>query len=432
MKRKGAALVQHRDAWYALNFTIRERKITDLEVHTKKDLAELRTALKEDGYGVALEDVSAYLLNLSFPFSDKNKIRLVIGNELEERLPVSAEDMTIDFVPGGNGTVLAAAVQNSLVEEFKADKHVKVTTVQSLAVLHALKWFNVIYQKDYVFLHVNGSTVVLMGFKGDHLYHLRQFFHSPGSPALEDALREIVNDKAFDPRSFVMVSDNEDAEGCREKLETTFAIQIQMPRLARLIDGNVPEWLWPGIGAGLISARPKGAINFTGARHSLLFMSSKSALRLSAGLACLGLIVFSIFSLDNFFKDRAYQYLSAEPGKLYKQAFPKSPPVKDAARMFREKTRMLEKEPGSVSPGANPLAVLNEISTKIPAELDVKVNEFTADEKEFVLSGTTVSFATVEKVKAAMEQIRGVSQIEMQNLELAPNRQVKFKVRGKL
>jgi hypothetical protein len=100
--------------------------------------------------------------------------------------------------------------------------------------------------------------------------------------------------------------------------------------------------------------------------------------------------------------------------------------------MFREKIRMLEKEPGSVSPGANPLAVLNEISAKIPAELDVKVSEFTADEKEFVLSGTTVSFATVEKVKAAMEQIKGISQIEMQNLELAPSRQVKFKVRGKL
>lgn len=432
MKRKGAALVQHRDAWYALSFTVRERKITDLAVHTKKDLAELKAALQEDGYGVALEDVSAYLLNLNFPFSDKTKIRLVIGNELEERLPVSAEDMTIDFVPSGNGNVLVAAVQNSLVEEFKADKHVKVTTLQSLAVLHALKWFDVIYHKDYVFLHVNGSTVVLMGFKDDRLYHLRQFFHSPGSPALQDALREIVNDKAFQPRSFIMISDNEDAEGCREELEKTFDIEIQVPRLARLVDGNVPEWLWPGIGAGLISARPKGAINLTGERHGLLFMSSKSALRLSAGLACLGLVVFSLFSLDYFFKERAYQYLSAEPGKIYKQAFPKSPPVKEAARMFREKIRMLEKEPGSVSPGANPLAVLNEISAKIPPELDIRINEFMADEKEFVLSGTTVSFATVEKVKTAMEQIKGVSQIEMQNLELAPNKQVKFKVRGKL
>ncbi len=205
-----------------------------------------------------------------------------------------------------------------------------------------------------------------------------------------------------------------------------------MPRLARLVDGEAPEWLWPGIGAGLISARPAGALNFTGVRHGLWFMSSKTAVRLSAALACLGLIVFGLFYLDYFFKERAYDYLSAEPLRLYRQAFPKSPPVKDAARMFREKARMLEKEPGSVSPGANPLAVLNEISAKIPAELDVKVNEFTADEKEFVVSGTTVSFGSVEKIKAAVEQIRGVSQVEVQNLELAANKQVKFKVRGKL
>jgi hypothetical protein len=432
LKRKGAALVQRRDAWYGLSFTVHEQRITDLEVHMEKDLIELRSVLKEDGYGVALEDVSAYLFNLSFPFSDKNKIRLVIGNELEERLPVSAEDMTIDFVPGGNGSVLAAAVQNSLVEEFKADKRVKVTTLQSLAVLHALKWFNVIHQKDYVFLHINGSTVVLMAFKGERLYSLRQFFHAPGSPALEDAVREIVNDKAFVPRSFIMISDDADAETCRQKLEKMFAIEIQIPRLARLVDGDVPEWLWPGIGAGLISVRPKGAINFTGARHGLLFMSSKSALRLSAGLACLGLIAFGVFSLDYFLKERVYQYLSAEPGRLYKQAFPKSPPVRDPARMFREKLRVLEREPGVVAAGSNPLAILNEISAKIPAGLDVRINEFTADEKEFTLSGTTVSFATVEKLKAAMEQIGGVSQIEMQNVELAQNRQVKFKVRGKL
>lgn len=100
--------------------------------------------------------------------------------------------------------------------------------------------------------------------------------------------------------------------------------------------------------------------------------------------------------------------------------------------MFREKIRLLDKDPGSIAVGADPLAVLNEISARIGPDIDVKISEFASDEKEFTMSGTTVSFASMEKIKAALEQIRGVSQVEMQNLDLAAGRQVKFKIRGKL
>ena len=60
------------------------------------------------------------------------------------------------------------------------------------------------------------------------------------------------------------------------------------------------------------------------------------------------------------------------------------------------------------------------------------MNEFTSDEKEFTISGTTVSFASIEKIKDSLEHISGVSQVEMQTLELAANKQVKFKLRGRL
>jgi hypothetical protein len=38
----------------------------------------------------------------------------------------------------------------------------------------------------------------------------------------------------------------------------------------------------------------------------------------------------------------------------------------------------------------------------------------------------------VEKIKAGVEQMKGISEVEMQNLELVANKQVKFKLRGKL
>ncbi|MGD0228957.1 MAG: hypothetical protein ABSC19_01195 [Syntrophorhabdales bacterium] len=432
MRRKGAAIIQRNGSWCGVTLTFGENEITDVRIHEKGALTEVKKSFEEGGYGVALENGSAYLFNLAFPFSDKRKIRLVIRSELEERIPLPVDDLTVDFVETAKGNVLAAAIPRSLSEEISLDKHVRITTIQGIAVLHALRWFNMIYQDDYVFLHRNGSAMVVMGFKANRLYYLRQFFHSPQSDSLENALREITGDKTFRPRAYVMVSDSEEAAIQRKHLEDTFHIQIDMPRLKGIVkNGESPEWLWPAIGAALLAIRPKGHLNFTGQGQRYLFLSTKTAVYLSAGLASLSLLVMSLFFLDHYAKQRAYDYLVSEPNRIYRLSFPKSPPVKDPVRMFREKIKLLEKDPGTVS-GANPLGVLNEISRKIGPELDVKVSEFASDEKEFTISGTTVSFASIEKIRAAVAQVRGVSQVEMQNLDLAPGKQVKFKLRGKL
>ncbi len=433
MRRRGAAIVQQDGSWYGVTLTVREKKITDLEILEEGSLAEMETLLKEDSYGAAVENGSAYLFNLDFPFSDNRKIRLVIGSELEERMPVSADDLTIDFVQTAKGNVLAAAIPNTLSEELKASKRLRITTVQSIAVLYALRWFNVIYQGDFVFLHRNGDAMVIMGFKDNRLFYLRQFFYSPQSDSLRDAMAEITGGQADGPRAYVMVSDGADAAQQKEDLEKTFRIRIEMPSLKRILKNEeAPERLWPAIGAALLSIRPKGQLNLTGNGHRYLFLSTKTALHLSAALAACGLLVTGLLFLDYYLKERTYQYLASEPTRIYRLSFPKSPPIKDPVRMFREKTRLLEKEPGTVAAVTNPLSILNEVSSRIGPDLDVKLNEFASDEKEFTVSGTTVSFTSAEKIKAALEQVRGVSQVEMQNIDLAPGKQVKFKMKGKL
>jgi len=47
------------------------------------------------------------------------------------------------------------------------------------------------------------------------------------------------------------------------------------------------------------------------------------------------------------------------------------------------------------------------------------------------ISGTTVSFMAVEKIKAAMEEIRDIKNIEIQNLDMTQGKQIKFKIKGK-
>jgi len=434
LRKRGAAIIPRNGGWCGVALSAREGKIADLRIIEKDDLSELRAEFADDGYGMAVDNGSGYLFMLTFPFSDKRRIKLVVGGELEERLPVSVDDLAIDFVETVKGSVLAAAVPKALTEGIAEDKRLRITTMQAVAVLHALRWLNVIYLGDFVFLHQNGTTMIVMGFKGDGLCYLRQFFHTPQSDALDEAISEIAADKTLSPRAYFLVSDSGDAQQIKQHLEVKFHIHVEMPSLRKVLMNEAAEdWLWPAVGTALLSIAPKGRLNLTGERHSAgLFLFTKTALYGSAALACAGIIMAVLFSLDHYFKESAYEYLVAEQNRLYRLSFPKSPPVREPVKMFREKIRLLDKNPGAIAVGANPLAVLNEISAGIGPDIDVKVSEFASDEKEFTMSGTTVSFASIEKIKAALEHMHGVSQVEMQNLDLAAGREVKFKIRGKL
>lgn len=433
MNRQAAAIVQWKQAWCGVTFDLRQKEITELTLYPDKSLPELQKTLEESGYGVALENGSAYLFNLTFPFADRRKIGLVIASELEERVPIAVDDMTIDFVEIEKGKVLAGAMMKSSSNGFSSDKRARITTIHSLAALFALRWFDRVRQKDFVYLHMNGNAAVVMGFKDDKLYYLRQFFHSPQSGALHEAFAQIAADREFMPRSCIMVADGEEAAEAKEYLASAFRMDVETPHLRETpASGDAPDWLWAAIGTALLSLKPKDQINFTGQKRGYAFLSTKTGVYVAGGLASLGLLTCGLLYTDYYLKERTYQFLVSEPGKVYKLSFPKSPPIKDPARMFSDKINALGQGPDSSAPVATPLAVLDEISRRVAPDIDVKVNEFTSDDKEFSISGTTISFAAVEKIKDGIERIKGVSQVEMQNLELGANKQVKFKLRGRL
>jgi len=127
-------------------------------------------------------------------------------------------------------------------------------------------------------------------------------------------------------------------------------------------------------------------------------------------------------------------YLNVEQQRIFKTIFPKAPPIKDINRYIEDRIRALERDVSGS--GANiaipPLQVLAEISMKIDKQIDVKINEFICDDKEFSISGTTISFVSVEKMRKAIEEINDVKDIEIQSVDIAAGKQVKFRIRGKL
>ena len=74
--------------------------------------------------------------------------------------------------------------------------------------------------------------------------------------------------------------------------------------------------------------------------------------------------------------------------------------------------------------------ILNEISSRIPAELDVELTNFVRGEDNLVISGHTDSFNNVDDMKSRLEQSEILKNITINaaNLEKSTNR-IQFKLK---
>ena len=434
MRKIASAILEHKEGWYGISFTIKDKELTDVKVYTGYALEELKKLFEMRPCGVALDNSSGYLFSLAFPFSGRRKIGLVINGELEGRLPFPMDETITDFLElGSEGMVLAGVVPRGAGAGLGGKRNSNHITLQSLAVLRALRWFKLIPMGPLVYVNCFGNTAVIMAFSEGKLVHLRQFFRSFHSTALIEAVQVIASDVDFYGASYIMVGD-EEAIVEKQSIEHALGVSVRFPSVADHVrEEGLPEWSWAAIGAALIALDPKGELNLSGERYRTFAGPGRLGFYASGALAGLGILVLGLSFLDLQLKGQTLAYLSGEPGRIYKTAFPKAPPVKDVARAFEERIKKLEREEGPAADNpADPLALLNEISSRIEPGVDVKLSEFTADEKEFAIAGTTVSFAAVDKIKAGLEQLKGATGIELQSVDMASAGQIRFRFRGKL
>ena len=432
MRRRTGAIVQTKQGYVGVRFTLKDRAISAVQVYHGQSLAELRENFKDTPYGIALQDSLGYLFHLAFPFSGRRRIGMVIKGELDELLPFPVDDMVIDFRETAPGSVLVAAVPRTVASEANEDEGPRYVGLQSLSALYGLNWAGRLLPDDTVFVHFNDSAVVILGIKQGRPTLVRQFICGDDGGPFHQALGEVLQSPELHPRLCILVTETEEKAKWKDEIERIHNIKVEMPSLGESVGPSpIPSWLWSGFGAALLALSPKREINLAAKGRLALPGASKAAVWAMGGLAALSVLVWGLFYLNYGFKQAAWEYLDAQPAVIYKSVFPKSPQVKDVSRAFQERIRALERQ----SPGTNGLSalgLLRDLSSRIDPQIDVKINEFTMDEKEFTLSGTTVSFAALEKMKSAVEGLSGVTGLDLQNVELAANRQVRFKIRGKL
>ena len=436
MIKKVSSIVQYKGSLFGLSFTVSGKNVTNVELHKEKSFNELCDALRNMPLGISLHTSTGYLVHVRLPFTGRRKIRLVINNELADVLPFEVQDAVTDFQELGKGSVLAASMSNEALEVFKDVKGLRHLTVNSLAALYALRWFKAVPQTDYIFISIDENVASIIAFKSDTLQTVRHFFYSPGSDTLNEAMKELSNNEDLSNTLFYMVSNNEDSLAEKEQIEKNFNIRINMPSPERYIKSDeYPTWFWAAVGSALLSLNPRGEINLLSHKRSEITLPMKLLFLYTGCLAGLCVIALLLALLNVHEKNKVLTYLNGEQSKIFRTAFPKSPPMKDVNKFFEDRIKSIDREVaagGVANVGMAPLQVLAEISLKVDSQLDVKINEFTSDEREFAISGSTISFAAVEKLKSSIEQIRDIKDVEIQNIDMAAAKQVRFRIRGRL
>jgi hypothetical protein len=433
MKRRAASIFQYHGKWYGVRFELHGKEVANFEGFAEKSPEELRSLFKEERYGVSLSPSSGYLVRLQFAFSGKRKIGLVIRNELEDLLPFPVDNISLDFQDSGHGNTLVAALPANLLEEWKGEAGAVHVTVNGLAALHMLRWTGIVTRDTFIFVYAEENTATILLFRDGNVQGLRQFYYTPGTTMVEQTLRELGRNGELAGIPCYLIAGSEQESELKSLIALQLRTRVETPTLGKYLKTEeIPSHFWVGMGSALLSLNPGREINLL-SKMRKPFMRSTVVTYAAGGFAALCLILLGFSYLNLTLKGRTYQMLAKEQTTVYHAAFPNAPPVKDMEKILESKLQgMGQENPLSTGNGSRvrPLVTLTEISSNLDSQIDVRLNEYVWDEKQFSISGTTTSFGAVEKVKAGLTGIKGIRKVDIENVDMSSAKQVKFKIRG--
>lgn len=434
MRQKVSSLFQHDDTWHGLVLDLKGKNIVGAEFLSDDSYESLIEILGVYPLGVSLKDRLGYLAYLSFPFGGRRKIGMVIREELADYFPFPLDDVYFDFQETGKGHVLAAAVPKTIVEGHTANTKTSLLTLDSLAALYALRWFKVFKERDFLFMHLDNGTASILAFENGHISAARQVVFSEQVNILRQVINDLHTGEDSHQKVCYTVSSQEDPDILQALMSSLPTLRLEFPVPDDHLKGQkLPSFCWPGIGAALLSVYSKDEINILIAPRGGSLERDKTSFVAGSAIALLSVIIACLSYVNLCMKDRALRSLAVEQMSAYRSVFPKSPPVKDIVKAFDERLKAIEGDVAGYrsSGGVSPLRLLSDISARIDQNIDVKIGEFSVETNEFILVGTTTSFASAERIKKLLEEVDGAKGVEIQSIDLIGG-QVKFKIRGAL
>lgn len=410
----------------------------------QKDIGDALTAvLKPLNISGAICAVSLpadriFFRNVTLPFKDQKKIRQVLRFELEPSLPVSAENLIIDFTAmtgngeAGRATVFAAALDNSTYKQFSdmlAHVNVKPDLMTFSHFAGALCWARIIDPfSPFLLAHVDmGGAAVFVIDSGSILFmrcvvipQTDRISPPPISAAIRHTLLayESVHDVSFEPSTVILAGPGSKQRDMATQIEQDLKIPVKKGSMtAELPPGKKislqnrldPDTMEGAISLALLQSEQIDGINFSKGRFSqqTKFMLYKNHLIATGILLCfICLLGFATLWIDGYRTEKKVAGITRQITALFNQAFPEVTNIVDPLQQMRVKVQDMKNRTANLQGVDKKLArldIIKEISIRIPSELDTEITRFTLGDDQVLISGNTDTFNTINEMKSRLE-----------------------------
>ncbi len=407
---------------------------------------------------VALPSDQFFYRNITLPFTDPRKIDQMLPYELEQGLPVPADDLMIDFIPvrhampekkltsrfgqlfgfasrAASTRILAAAIEKTRLTAYlsclkqsglEPERIVPGGYALSLCLIHATdspsNWLLVDADKTHtaLFLVLSRTLTVIRAFPGSGSSPSAEFLFPLIQQTLLSASEDILIEQIFLAGGLSDASANASAvasvlsDKCDLPVHPVNLVGDAGVRLKSALPANWrPETGDSALGTAL--ARMNGFPGLNLRKGAFGLRTSWGACRsgllrtaIIAGLAVLA--AFAYVRIDTQVLEKQLDVLNRQIGQVLTGTFPEITTIVEPLHQMRTHVQNAQRQiPGSNRKGQTFRLVdlIGRISSRIPENVAVELIRFVYEDSIIQLTGHTDSFNSVEEIKRRLEGPNG-------------------------
>ncbi len=395
--------------------------------------------LHSEQYAVVVDSSDCFVRHLSFPFRSKDKIAQVIKEELETELPLSIDDMMVDFFVSGAAKNSQYSVVGFAYPEAKIEKILSMLKPSGIDPDFIIPDISAL--KGVSLLHESGGNVVI-DIKDNRTNYYRKCanggeflrsMHSGQFKSLSSGLvsadfkaENIYGECNID---FVALDCQYDTfQKIKPELASIYECDIlsfndyfnQFHTLSKVYVDNVSLYS-DVIGALLLISKHYDVVNFRKGRYkkSSAFENIKEPLLYI--LISLNIILASFLFYkfnENLAVERALDNSNKSIEMILKRNFPK---LQKHLSPIQYKSLFLGKidelQGGSQNryntPNYTFIELFNAVSKAIPKSIDISVERIVYDQNIVLISGHAKSYDLVDKTKRYLSKIKMFDSVEI-------------------